>query len=472
MIDDLYGRITHPTIQSLSEMVLDETAAIGVDNAVLFKLDLRSAFSLLNILPQDAGLSSFELTNGRTLIQTTGWFGWTGMPGSFHVITRIIVRLVRNNPLFKGRLDMFVDDILGICALADLENNLRIIREIIVNLLGPDSVEDKKTEWGRRLDWIGWSVDLDNFSISVASHNMLKTLYGFFSVNVEAPVSLAQLSTIASWAARYSLVCRFMRPHTSVLFAALGKYGGHMHVELMLDQEVAVCIQLWRCCLVVLDLDNKKFARNLTTFRTPRVNFIIGYDAALSGVGIVLNRVSASGREHKWKCAQFKLPWDLMDSGYQNAVEYIALVSGFVALAMLGVSGEAVAVRGDNISSLSWALRETYKGSLTRNASVVFTLLGIEYDLSVAEGYHVPGESNIMCDALSRYYHTPQDYGYVDSDVVLSDDNPTLRKMLALMDPRHSGMSSIETAPAFIAEVQSVVLSLRLAATVCDSNNV
>ena len=44
------------------------------------------------------------------------------------MITRIIVRLVRNHPDFKGRVDMFVDDLLGICAMEHLVNNLGLIR--------------------------------------------------------------------------------------------------------------------------------------------------------------------------------------------------------------------------------------------------------------------------------------------------------------------------------------------------------
>jgi hypothetical protein len=187
---------------------------------------------------------------------------------------------------------------------------------------------------------------------------------------------------------------------------------------------------------------------------------LVGYDAALGGVGIVLNKISEAGIESKWKCAQFRLPWNLTDSGFQNAVEYIAIVSGFIALAMAGVSGESVVIRGDNISSLSWALRETYKGTLTRNASVVYTLLGIEYDLSVAEGYHVPGINNVMCDALSRYYSSPQHYGYDDEHIVLFDGHPTLIRLLSLMDPTIDRMSNFDTAPIFLAEVQSVVKSL------------
>ena len=54
---------------------------------------------------------------------------------------------------------MYVDDLMGVCRRRDVERNIAIAREVIMQLLGPDSVEDKKTEWGRRIDIISWVID-------------------------------------------------------------------------------------------------------------------------------------------------------------------------------------------------------------------------------------------------------------------------------------------------------------------------
>jgi hypothetical protein len=41
---------------------------------------------------------------------------------------------------------MYVDDIVGVCFEADLKGDLARTREICVDLLGPSSVADDKTE--------------------------------------------------------------------------------------------------------------------------------------------------------------------------------------------------------------------------------------------------------------------------------------------------------------------------------------
>lgn len=461
MVDDLYGVIVHPTVEKLVAMIMQKTESVGRDNTVLFKLDLRSAFALLNILPSDAGLSAFELTGGLTLVHVAGWFGWCGMPGSFQVITRVLVRLINSHPQFTGLVEMFVDDVMGICAREDVQACIDLISSIVTDLLGSDSVETKKTEWGRALDWIGWRVNLDTFTISVAEHNMLKTLYGFFAVKVESPVSLAELQSLASWASRYCMVCPYMRPHTSPLFHAMGPYGGKPYVRRLLPAHVRVCVLLWRCCLSVLDLYEHSFARPLTSFRSISCTYALEFDASLTGVGILLNRLSPDGQELRWKCVQFHLPFGPLSSGYQNTVEFIAVVFGLLALASVGVRDVAVRLRGDSMSALTWALRRSYKSPLARGAATVYTMLGLHYNISVRESIHIPGVSNVDCDSLSRFYTTPGALGFTPEDVLFPDGCPIVVAFLEFVDPCAEFFDTTESACAYLARVMMAVQELK-----------
>ena len=45
---------------------------------------------------------------------------------------------------------MYVDDIVGVCMLSDLDSDLALTRETCVSLLGPTAVADDKTETGRQ----------------------------------------------------------------------------------------------------------------------------------------------------------------------------------------------------------------------------------------------------------------------------------------------------------------------------------
>ena len=63
---------------------------------------------------------------------------------------------------------MYVDDIIGVGMLPDIESDLRLIRETCISLLGQTAVVDEKTEVGRRLDIIGYVVDLDSQRVLIA----------------------------------------------------------------------------------------------------------------------------------------------------------------------------------------------------------------------------------------------------------------------------------------------------------------
>jgi hypothetical protein len=380
------------------------------------------------------------------------------MPGSFQVITRVLVRLINAHADFLGEADMFVDDVMGVCALADLDSCLAVAKTLMTQLLGSDAVEDRKTETGRALDWIGWRVNLDTMSLSVAKHNMLKTLYGFFSIDIESPVSLTELQSMASWASRYCLVCPYMRPHTNPLYGAMKPYGGRPYVRLPLPSAVKACVQLWRCCLTVLELYESRFARALTSFRDVHCDFVLDFDASLEGVGFIISRIDATGRESRWKCAQFALPYELTESKFQNSVEFIAIVSGMLALARLGIRDAAVRVRGDSVSALTWALKQNFKGASSRCAATVYTMLALHFNISVRDSEHVPGVLNVECDALSRFYRCPADMGFSTSDVVLQQSDTTLTRFLTLMDPTVSArFSTPESVEEFLCAVLRAV---------------
>jgi len=462
MIDDRWGQITHPTINRLAQMILRVAATHGWDKILLYKMDLRGAFSLLKIRPEDVGLCAFELTDGLTLLHTTGWFGWTGMPGTFQVVTRVIVSTVREHPTFSGEVDMFVDDVLGVCLDDDTPANLLLVEKVATGVLGSDAVEGTKTDFGRALDWIGWRINLDSRTVSVARHNMLKTLYGFFVIDTTARARLKDLQTLASWSARYSMICRYMRPHTSTLFDALKVYKGRTNIALPLSVEVIVCIQLWRACLSLLDLQEARFARDLLSFNPGQPKLCIEFDASLTGIGIIVNIISPEGTEHPWKALAWPLPYALHgDASFQNSVEFIAIVVGFAGIARAGVRKTDIAIRGDNQSSLAWALQESFRSPKARNAGIVYTFLGIEFDLRTSSANHIAGVSNIVADSWSRAYSRPQSLGYNDRDLLFPDDDHVLPTLLSLMDPTHLALDTCETATSFLTEVGRATTALR-----------
>jgi len=119
----------------------------------------------------------------------------------------VVTRLV--NRVTYGESEMYVDDLMGGCAEAELIHDLAAAREKCVQLLGNGAVADDKTEHGRIIDFIGWDFDLETRMVSVARRNFMKTLYGMICMRgSETNPTVREVQRVASWASRYSVVCR------------------------------------------------------------------------------------------------------------------------------------------------------------------------------------------------------------------------------------------------------------------------
>jgi len=343
-------------------------------------------------------------------------FGYSGMPGCFDVISRVLNRNLQL--LLSGESVMYVDDIVGACHLQEVSHDLRQTRTLCEGVLGPDTINPKKTESGRSVDVIGWNVDLDLRKIGIARKNMLKTLHGLVEINETKPISLKELQKVASWAARYSMICRQLKPYTRTLFCGIRKYK-NPHIRLKLSLEAQLTLQLWKCFFVVLETKPTRYARDITSFSDVPPKYTIEYDASLTGVGVVIYQIDENRLEQEWKVIQYEFDFNLEGkSKYQNTVEFIALVLGVAGLVSLGINNASILCRGDNKSSLSWGLSENFKSQLGRRAALVLTTLSIYSNIHIIEVVHIAGKNNVRCDQLSREKVTPSDLGFSKEQIL------------------------------------------------------
>ena len=59
-------------------------------------------------------------------------------------------------------------------------------------LLGPGAVADDKTVSGRRIDVIGFTIDLYLDRVLISRKNHLKALHGFLNVDIDGKLSLRE----------------------------------------------------------------------------------------------------------------------------------------------------------------------------------------------------------------------------------------------------------------------------------------
>lgn len=402
---EIWGQICLPTLSNLACMILDMANKYGWDKIILWKKDLKGAFTLLNFHPSVCHLLANELTEGLVAIYTSGLFGLGEMPFMFNVISRALNRAF--NIKLNGTTMIFVDDTQGVSQITELTEDMHKADTIIRSLTGPDSVAKQKDESGRVIEWIGWNFDLDGQSISISFRNFNKVLYGMFELDEHLPIKAKYMDKIASWASRYTEVCRFMSPFTQQLYhecvSIKKKDSSHL-----ISPDTIFCIRLWRVVLLVMNLHPDSFKCRIHEFRVTIPDIIIEYDGSLIGIGFIIS-LRSEGSNTLLKYASIPFPFNLdQDSSYQNSAEFIALTMSFACLLGMGIRGKSVKLIGDSIASLTWASKDRFWSSRAQRAALLFVSLGQVSRNYTNDNEHIPGVQNIEPDMLSRLSIPPR----------------------------------------------------------------
>lgn len=406
---DYYGAIVHPTIEDIAVMVCDFWRKTKATNSkasfaslCLWKMDLRGAYQLLSFRPQDVGMFGMMLTDNLVYFQIAGIFGWAGTPAAFQVITRAVSWELRDR--LKSASIMYVDDIIGVGLEEDISADLAAARQVCTDLLGPTAVADDKTEYGRRIDVIGYTIDLDTQRIMIARKNHLTALHGFCSVDTSATalVNLRCSQRIASWASRYGKICRVMRPFCGALNRMMGRRL-NPHVSLPLSTEAAIAIKCWRAIFCLVRYSETEFTRTLLSFAPVQSGIIAEFDSSLQGAGLVWYSRSKGAEVAVGVCAmELSFLGFGDDSSFQNLAEFIGAILAVAGQVAMGHRGQSVTLRGDSITALTWAITERTRGAIVTRAAMIWALLCVAADIHVQEVVHLPGAENKICDSLSR----------------------------------------------------------------------
>ena len=447
---EYYGRIVHPTIDEIVRMVHDywveaktKTPRSQWAHLRLWKMDLKGAYTLLSFRPEDVGLFGLLLTGDLVYFQLAGIFGWSGTPAAFQVVTRAISWELKH--ALKSSTLMYVDDIIGICFVKDLDSDLALTRNICTALLGSGAVADDKTEHGTRLDIIGYTVCLLTMRVLIARKNFLTALHGFISTDVEGRINLRTAQRQASWGTRYGKICRVMRPFCTALNRATWGRTDE-HALFWIPTETVVAIQCWRAMLCLVRHRETEFTRTIASFAASTPTIVAEFDSSLSGAGLIWYH-----REHGTEVALGVSAVNLeflafgVDSSNQNLAEFIGAILAVIGQIVMGLSGRSLALRGDSMTALTWAITERPRGSIVCNASMVWTLLCVATDINVTEMTHIAGKDNSNCDRLSRREkdepNTPveqmaNEMGIGTTTVLQLDSQETVMDILSMCDPR------------------------------------
>jgi hypothetical protein len=402
-----YGDILHPTIEDIAAMVwqfwlkvLERNPHAKWTDLRIWKMDLRGAYTLICFGPDDAGLFGMLLTEDLVYLQIAGIFGWAGTPAAFQVVTRAIIWELRH--ALQSDVLMYVDDIMGVGMAEHVPTDIALTRAICTSLLGPNSVADDKTEQGRRLDVIGYVIDLDTQRVSIARKNLLSALHGFITVDINGSMTLRVAQRLASQASRYGKICRVMRPFCGALNRLIAGRTS-VHASFPIPEEAKIAIKSWQAMLCLVRYEETTFTRTLDSFSPFPPSVTAEFDSSLSGAGVIWYQ-TVNGAEVAMGVCAVSLAFLGFgeDSSFQNLCEFLGAIIAVIGHVILGNRGRTLALRGDSITALTWALTERPRGSIVTNAAMIWTLLCVAADVDVRETTHIPGKQNENCDQLSR----------------------------------------------------------------------
>ena len=408
----LWGDITLPTISGIIEMIntfRDECPERPWSDLVLWKMDLKGAFTLLFVRPENVRFFAIELMCGLVLLFMCGIFGWTAMPAAFAVVSRALEYELNASNI---RSKIYVDDTIAISWLDKVDEDMSCAEAHMCDLLGSKAVADDKTvrtsEEKPRIDVIGWNLDIKNQRLTITRRLFLKAIYLFFKAELNGLIPVKLLMQLASLGSRYELVCGFLRPFNQALYASY--MGQDETYSIKIKDSAKWSIRMWRTILVCTYFKEDTFARTFDSFRIQPACHVIQFDASLTGIGVWIQIRNRPGDPDmvSMGAGHVEIPWEIgVDSSYQNTAEFVAGLLGLIILIRDCVRfkqplPKAVAFRGDSVSALTWLDKEKCKGTRAFCACTLLNLIVAKWNIQIADTSHVLAEFNETCDKLSR----------------------------------------------------------------------
>ena len=453
-IEDEWSAIHHPTLSELMLMILRTSDQHGMENITLWKKDLQGAFNLLWFLPSHVRYMAFLLTGNLVVLHLVGMFGWAGMPHAFAVVTRCVIALVRY--VIQGEADMYVDDICGVSPTLFLEIDMANADTVVTHLLGPEAIATDKNEAGRRLEWIGWDIDLDKQLVTLSKRNLLKTIYMFFSFTMDAKLKKSHVEAMASLASRCSMLTKQMRPYTLALHDCAAQYT-NPNAERALPAPAQRDVVFWRVIFVAINFDEARLARRIDSFRKRPPTYMFEYDSSLSAFSVGVSSFDAvTGSKALLAEATILSPFAAtVDSGKQNTYEYLAVLLGLLLSRHIGLRDFSYQLLGDSVSSLAWAANDRAASALARRANIGITVVAVDIQAQVAGTEHIPGLVNVVWDGRSRGKSMAEVGLDPTKEFIFTRDHP-IHQFMALCDP-DLPLVSYSDHIAFTSQLQSLL---------------
>jgi hypothetical protein len=443
-VTELLGQFSNPNLQSVAEML---NIAGHSGHSFLFKTDVSGAFSTMKLSPE-AALSQSIQFGDYILIPLVSLFGWSATPAYYNIVSKAIdwahnggvsvsifsgwcmqqnvemVPSVHSQSLAVAKSLTYVDDTFGPCSLETATKVMSDVCVIIRQLLGPDSVNNKKTEGpSAELQLIGWRCDMVSRTMRPSVNGIKKMIWWLFRgvrvENGEFKISLADLRKLLGLLRWYQAVIPFASTFSLQAFLtlrerrALGKT--RMDEKSISIRHSAALQELkhWRH-MIVQGLANESCWSApmwfLAKATSDQCDFEIWTDAATSvggGYHLPFSTVSSDGSsghfgQFLWSDEErYIFGTAALESTDINVLEFVTAILAVITERET-LRGHVVRINVDNTAAISWLnkLRVKHEWGQMWVALLVYVML--EYKIIIV-CLHIAGIANTVADDLSRF---------------------------------------------------------------------
>lgn len=405
-----WGELKLPTIELIILDIIEIADEHGQDEVVALKADVDTAYPQCSFDPKKVQWMTSRAPSGLVYCSLHCNFGWGPMGFAFNMISIVVVSVV--TAIAFGLVRMYVDDLITITTKKHCRRDRELASMVLDSLMGEgsDSVAKQgSTEDNNRREIVilGWLICLSTWTVDVAQYNRVKTLYTFWTLDLESVVSFKTMQALCSLAQRYAMVFRELGVLMGDLWCMLAERKKSER-GVKLSSRAKMVIILWRAYLVrseVMLMRGEATGRSLSTFRKSRARYIVEFDGSLKGVGVRVFSHCSEGERVIFNFGLATLDNLGGDSSYQNSLETIGGVLGILLAGLLGAKHATVHLRGDSKVALAWLSggKSGFRSIHAQGALMAAVIVLEQCDIVVEEETTLlTSKQNHVCDCMSR----------------------------------------------------------------------